>query len=67
MNSNDVINMMKDQITLEMISMFSPNEKDSAMMVAMLQVFIKHGVHADKALEILKDLNEVMNKDGSSK
>lgn len=67
MNSNDVINMMKDQITLEMISMFSQNEKDSAMMVSMLQVFIKHGVHADKALEILKDLNEVMNKDGSSK
>lgn len=65
MNSNDIVNMMKDQITLEMISMFSPNEKDSAMVVGILQVFIKHGVHADKALEILKDLNEVMNKDGS--
>lgn len=65
MDPKDIINMMKDQITLEMISMFSDNKKDSEMMVALLQVFIKHGVHADKAMAILKDLSEVMNGDGS--
>jgi hypothetical protein len=64
MDTNELIKMMKDQLMLEMISTISPNEQETTMLVAILQIFIKHGVHTDKALAIMKDLTEVINDNG---
>ena len=61
------IQQLKDMAYIDIIKSFSQDEQTRSLIEKSMLVFVKHGIHADKAFNIIVDLSNVLTNNKEDK
>lgn len=59
---NALMQQFKDEIAIQVIGSLSPDERSKKLIINVLRVFTNHGVPAETAFDILREITDICSR-----